>query len=70
MPRWADALEQPIRKGEVWAERLLGPVARLMPANLRPVLARDVERALFAIALTADSGVRILASRELHAVAR
>lgn len=64
------ALQQPIRKGEVWAERLLSPFARLMPANLRPVLARDVARALLSATVGADSAVRVLASRELHQHAR
>jgi uncharacterized protein YbjT (DUF2867 family) len=61
------ALEQPVRKGEVWAERLLAPVAWLMPANFRPIAARDVARSLIAATLGASTGTRILSSRELRA---
>jgi len=61
-----DALGQPTRAGEVWARRLLGPVAGLIPAGFRPVLARDVARALLSATLAAAPGTRVIASRDLH----
>lgn len=63
------ALQQPVRPGEVWAERLLNPVKWLIPANLRPILARDVARSLIAATLVAAPGTRVLASRELRSEA-
>ena len=62
-----DALGQATRSGEVWARRLLGPISGLIPASFRPVLARDVARALVAATLRAQPGVTLLPSRDLHA---
>lgn len=61
-----EALGQPTRAGEVWARRLLGPVAGLIPAGFRPVLARDVASALLSATLAAAPGTHIIASRDLH----
>ena len=60
------ALGQPKRPGEVWAKRLLEPVAGLIPLGFRPVRARDVASALVSATLAAAPGTRIIASRDLH----
>jgi uncharacterized protein YbjT (DUF2867 family) len=57
-----DALGQPARSGEIWASRLLGPVAALMPRDLRPIPARAVASALTAAVLEGQSGLRVLKS--------
>jgi uncharacterized protein YbjT (DUF2867 family) len=56
------ALGQPARRGEQWASRLLGPVAGLMPRDLRPIPARAVASALTAAVLEGQSGFRVLKS--------
>jgi uncharacterized protein YbjT (DUF2867 family) len=61
-----EALGQSTRRGEVWARRLLGPVASLIPAGFRPVAARDVARALVRATLAAAPGTTIISSRDLH----
>src|SRR5882724_1979800 len=61
-----EALGQATRAGEVWAQRLLGPVAGLIPSGFRPVRARDVARALISATLAAASGTSIVQSRDLH----
>ncbi len=43
-----DALGQPKRTGEAWAQRVLGSFSALIPAKFRPVLARDVAASLLA----------------------
>jgi uncharacterized protein YbjT (DUF2867 family) len=63
-----EALGQPARGGEVWAQRLLGPVAGLIPASFRPVRARDVAAALVAATLRGAPGTTIVASRQMHDV--
>jgi uncharacterized protein YbjT (DUF2867 family) len=63
-----EALGQPNRAGEVWARRLLGPVAGLIPASFRPVHARDVAAALLAATLRAAPGTTIVPSRKMHDV--
>ena len=64
-----EALGQPARAGEVWARRLLGPVAGLIPASFRPVSAHDVARALLGATLVAGPGTTIVPSRDMHTVA-
>jgi uncharacterized protein YbjT (DUF2867 family) len=61
-----ERLGQPTRAGEVWATRLLRPIAGLIPAGIRPVQARDVARVLLEKTLTAVPGVTIVPSRELQ----
>ena len=61
-----EALGQPLRTGERWAERLLGPVSSLIPASFRPVAARDVAAKLLEVTLTAPSGITIVASKDLQ----
>jgi len=60
------ALGQPARPGEFWATRLLGPLAFLMPRDLRPVPARAVAAALLAAVRDAQPGVRVLKSGEMR----
>lgn len=62
------ALGQPRRAGEVWAERLLVPLAGVIPKGFRPVRARAVAQALVHAVLQAGPGVSILPSRALHDV--
>ena len=64
-----EALGQPTRAGEVWARRVLGPVAGLIPASFRPVSARDVARTLLGATLVAGPGTTIVPSRDMHAAA-
>jgi uncharacterized protein YbjT (DUF2867 family) len=61
-----EALGQPTRAGEVWARRLLGPVAGLIPASFRPVNARNVANALLAATLRGASGTTVVPSRDMH----
>ena len=56
------ALGQPARTGEIWASRLLGPVAAFMPRDLRPIPARAVASALTAAVLEGQAGFRVLKS--------
>lgn len=60
------ALGQPPRTGEVIARRLLGPVSKLIPAQVRPVAAADVAHALLLAVLVATPGVTRVASRDMH----
>ncbi len=64
-----EALGQPTRAGEVWARRLLGPVAALIPAGIRPVSARDVAQTLLSATLAAAPGTTIVPSRDMHVAA-
>jgi uncharacterized protein YbjT (DUF2867 family) len=61
-----EALGQPTRAGEVWARRLLGPVAGLIPASFRPVNARDVATTLLAATLRGVPGTTVVRSRDMH----
>jgi uncharacterized protein YbjT (DUF2867 family) len=61
-----EALGQPTRAGERWAQRLLTPVSALIPSGFRPVRARDVAAALLARVLETEHGNRIVPSREMH----
>jgi len=63
-----EALGQPTRGGEVWARRLLGPVAGLIPASFRPVHARDVAVALLGTSLRGAPGTTVVPSRDMHDV--
>jgi uncharacterized protein YbjT (DUF2867 family) len=60
------ALGQPVRAGEVWATRLLGPVMGLVPRSVRPISARDVAAALIAANFDARPGKRILRSAQMQ----
>jgi uncharacterized protein YbjT (DUF2867 family) len=61
-----EALGQPTRAGEVWARRLLGPVAGLIPASFRPVSARNVAASLVAAMLRSAPGTTVVPSRDMH----
>ena len=63
------ALGQPVRGGEVWAVRLLGPLMGLVPRGVRPIQARAVAAAMIAALLEARPGVRLLASSEMQPAA-
>jgi uncharacterized protein YbjT (DUF2867 family) len=64
------ALGQPVRAGEVWATRLLGPVMALVPRGIRPIAARDVAAALIAATLDARPGKRVLRSGPMQGAGR
>ena len=61
------ALGQPVRSGERWAARLLGPLASVVPSALRPVDACKVAAAMVAATREARPGVRILSSSAMQA---
>jgi uncharacterized protein YbjT (DUF2867 family) len=61
-----EALGQPSRAGEVWARRLLGPIAALIPASFRPVNAHDVATALLGAVLRGAPGTTVVRSRDMH----
>lgn len=60
------ALGQPVRAGEVWATRLLGPVMRLVPAGVRPIRADAVAAAMLAAVLAGRPGVQTLTSAAMQ----
>jgi uncharacterized protein YbjT (DUF2867 family) len=60
------ALGQPVRRVEVWAARLLGPVMRIIPAGVRPIEASAVAAALRAALGAREAGVRILTSAAMQ----
>jgi uncharacterized protein YbjT (DUF2867 family) len=60
------ALGQPVRRGEVWGERLLRPVMRWVPRGMRPIRAGNVARALVDAAFDDASGVRVLSSAQMQ----
>ena len=62
-----EALGQPVRGGEVWGRRLLGPISGLIPAGVRPVRASAVAAALIRGVLAAGSGVAFVDNRAMHA---
>jgi uncharacterized protein YbjT (DUF2867 family) len=64
------ALGQPVRAGEVWATRLLGPVMGLVPRSVRPIAARDVAAALIEATLTPRPGKRLLRSAQMQGASR
>ena len=61
------ALGQPVRSGERWAARLLGPLRSVMPKAVRPIEARAVAAAMLAAVLEAGPGVRVLTSGVMQA---
>jgi uncharacterized protein YbjT (DUF2867 family) len=60
-------LAQPVRHGEVWVGRLLGPMSWIVPKGLRPVSDRAVASALLAAILTAKPGIHVLKSGAMQA---
>jgi uncharacterized protein YbjT (DUF2867 family) len=64
------ALGQPTRSGEIWAQRLLGPVMGLIPRMVRPITARDVAAALIAATLAGKPGVQLLPSSRMQGASR
>ena len=64
------ALGQPVRAGEVWAMRLLGPVMGLVPGSVRPIAARDVAAALIEATLAPRPGTRLLRSAQMQGASR
>jgi uncharacterized protein YbjT (DUF2867 family) len=56
------ALGQPVRSGEVWAERLIAPIRRLVPKGVRPIQARHVAAALVTAILAGEPGIHLLSS--------
>jgi uncharacterized protein YbjT (DUF2867 family) len=63
------ALGQPVRAGEAWAMRLLGPVLGWVPASVRPIAAGDVARAMLRAALHSAPGVHVLRSAQMQPAA-
>jgi uncharacterized protein YbjT (DUF2867 family) len=63
------ALGQPVRAGERWAARLLGPARMLVPKAVRPIAARTVAMALIAALRDPEPGIRILKSGDMQAYA-
>lgn len=61
-----EALGQAPRTGEIIARRLLGPVSKLIPAQVRPVTADNVAHSLLLAMLAAAPGVTRIASRDMH----
>lgn len=61
-----EALGQAPRRGEVVARRVLGPLAKLVPAAVRPVEASAVASALLEHLQTTPPGVERIASRSMH----
>jgi uncharacterized protein YbjT (DUF2867 family) len=64
------ALGQPVRAGEVWATRLLGPFMGLVPKSVRPIQARAVASAMLGASIEAVPGVRILSSAQMQGSGR
>jgi uncharacterized protein YbjT (DUF2867 family) len=60
------ALGQPVRSGEAWAQRLLGPVRGLLPGAVRPIHARAVASAMLTATLAAKPGVCVLKSGQMQ----
>ena len=60
------ALDQPLRAGEVWAMRLLGPLFPFVPRAVRPIAASAVAAALVEALFDARPGVRGLSSGEMQ----
>ena len=64
------ALGQPVRAGEVWATRLLGPFMGLVPKSVRPIQASAVASAMLGASIEAVPGVRILSSAQMQGSGR
>ena len=60
------AIGQPVRSGEAWAARLLGPAMALVPRGVRPIAATKVAAALLATTLAGAPGVRVLSSGQMQ----
>lgn len=63
------ALGQPVRAGERWAARLLGPARMLVPKAVRPIAARTIAMALITALRDPEPGIRILKSGDMQAYA-
>lgn len=61
-----EALGQASRLGERLARSLLGPISKLIPAQVRPVEAAAVAHALISGVLDATAGVTRITSRDMH----
>ncbi len=59
-------LGQPRRPGEAWAQRLLGPIAPLIPKGIRPITAGAVAKALQTALQEGHAGVRYLGSARMQ----
>lgn len=59
-------LGQPSRRGEAWAQRLLGPISGLIPKRIRPIAASAVAAALCQAMLEGHAGVRYLGSAKMQ----
>jgi len=59
------ALRQSSRPGERLAQRLLAPVAALLPSAIRPIRADEVARALHEAAWHSTPGLRVLTSAQM-----
>lgn len=62
-------LGQPVRAGEVWAVRLLGPVLGWVPRGVRPIAATDVAHAMLQAAAAARPGVHVVSSGDMQGAA-
>ena len=60
------ALGQPLRRGEVLAANLFGPITRLLPRHYRPIAASAVAAAMLGAMLEAGPGVRVLRSGQMQ----
>lgn len=60
------AIGQPVRSGEEWAARLLGPAMALVPRGVRPIAATKVAAALLTATLAGAPGVRVLSSGQMQ----
>ena len=58
---------QATRSGEVWAARLLAPLAWIIPKRVRPIAADVVASAMLAAIVDAKPGVQVLKSAAMHA---
>jgi uncharacterized protein YbjT (DUF2867 family) len=63
------SLGQPPRPGEVWTERLLGPVLGLIPAGVRPIRVETVAAAMIETLRQAPPGVKLLSSAAMQVYA-
>lgn len=59
-------LGQPRRRGEAWAQRLLGPIAPLIPKGIRPIAAAAVAEAMVRALQEGHAGVRYLSSARMQ----
>lgn len=64
-----EALGQPTRSGEAWAQRLVLPVMHLIPPKIRPIEAETVAQSMLDAMLEAKPGLRILTSAQMQTTA-